>query len=242
MFGSRGAVLAASLLVLLTAAVGGVGAQSDQVTIRVTVVDGDGDPVSGATVAATWGDGERVNATTHSSGETLMDVPAGANVSLSIHDDRYVRNSPYVLGNASQGAVTVGVLEQGRATITVRDDSGLVDDARVQLYRDGELVVDRHAGNASTVTTAPIAQGTYTLAVFEGDRRHEETIEVDSHVNHTVRLGSGTTLLTVDVTDGHYDPARSVSNATVTVDGVGTVQTLAQGRPPLWCRPIRSSP
>lgn len=81
----RRAVLFSVVLVVAATApfVGTAVATQEQATLDVTVVNQDGDPVSGATVNASW-DGGDATATTTSSGRTLIDVPRGADVELTV--------------------------------------------------------------------------------------------------------------------------------------------------------------
>ena len=113
-----------------------VSAQQDQVTVTATVVDQDDRSVGGGVdVQATWDGGSR-NATTASNGQVLLDVPRGADVSIQINDDRYIRNIPYDIESARTQSVEVPVAESATAEITVSNTDGEpVENARVLLYR-----------------------------------------------------------------------------------------------------------
>lgn len=58
-------------------------------------------------------------------------------MSITVDDDQYVRNEPYILQDASSESITVPTAEGGTATVEVADSTGAVDRAIVQLYRDG---------------------------------------------------------------------------------------------------------
>ena len=124
-----------------------VSAQEDQVTISATVVDQDGRSVGGGIdVTAQW-DGGSANGTTASSGQVLLDVPRGANVSIQIDDDRYVRNSPYIVEDATAESVDVPVATSATADITVRNTNNeTVEGARVYLYRGATIVTNQRTG------------------------------------------------------------------------------------------------
>lgn len=126
--------LVVSLVVLTGCLLGttAVAAQND-VTMTVTVVDQNGEPVgSGVTVAATW-DGGETTGQTASNGKVFLDVPEGADVELDIDDDRYVRNQPLLVSDATQRDVDLRVSPQGVATVSVTDT-------------DGEPLSERHLG------------------------------------------------------------------------------------------------
>lgn len=222
-------LLAGAVLLALT----GIGAAQSQVTLTVTVVDQNGDPVSGVDVSATWddGDGGPVNETTRSNGQALVDVPEGADVTLRIHDDEYVRNEPYVVEDASTREVTVPVSEAVVPTINVADSAGEpLADARVRLYRSGTFVTDQRTGDDGTVTTRPVEAGDYRVYVSKsGYVKNRSDVTFTSDGETTVQLSEGSVLLSFSVVDDHFDEPRPVRNASVAVDSVGTVQTLSGG-------------
>src|SRR6056297_2544052 len=147
-----------------------VSAQQDQVTITATVVDqGDDSVGSGVDVMATW-DGGSVNGTTASNGQVLLDVPRGANVSIQITDDRYVRNIPYEIADASTQSVEIPVADSATAEITVRNaNNETVEDARVLLFDLGgnQFVTDQRTGADGTVTTEAVESGSYRLDIMK---------------------------------------------------------------------------
>ncbi|MFB6142958.1 MAG: hypothetical protein ABEJ30_06405 [Halorientalis sp.] len=82
------AVTVLSLLPLATA-----GATQEMSTLEVVVVNEQGDPVAGATLAVSW-DGGNTTETTRANGHALVDVPTGSDVEIDIRSDQYVRNTP----------------------------------------------------------------------------------------------------------------------------------------------------
>lgn len=207
-----------------------VTAQQDRVTITVTVVDQDDRSVGGGVdVMATW-DGGSVNGTTASNGQVLLDVPRGANVSLQIDDDRYVRNIPYDIEDATTQSVEVPVAQSATAEIIVRDtDNEPVENARVLLYRGGQFVTDKRTGADGTVTTPDVAEGNYRLDVRKSGYYTSQSRVIltgEDTVNRTIEAGE--VLLTVSVVDDYFEPAEPL-NATVRIPSLATLQTGANG-------------
>ena len=238
MFEHRSA-LTVGLLTLLVGAgvVAGTAAAQSQVTLTVTVVDQDGDPLSGIDISATWDDGAGgpVNETTRANGQVLMDVPEGANVTLQIDDDEYVRNVPYVVEDAETESVEVAVSESATATVNALNADGQpAENARIRLYRDGNYVVDRNAGSDGTITTRPIEEGEYSVIVTKpGFYRNLTTVPVSGETTTSVRISEGSTLLQAAVVDDHFDDPRPIRDATIRVESNtgfdGTVPTLSDG-------------
>jgi len=221
------------LVAVLVLGLTGIGAAQSQVTLTVNVVDQNGDPVSGVDVSATWanGTGGPVNETTRSNGQALVDVPEGADVTLRIHDDNYVRNEPYVVEDASTRNVEVQVSESVVPTVNVRDSDGEpISNARVRLYRSGTFVTDQRTGDDGSVTTRPVEAGDYRVYVSKsGYVRNRNDVTFTSDGETTVRLSEGSVLVSFSVVDDHFDDPKPVRNASITVDSVGTVQTLSGG-------------
>lgn len=229
MSGVRG-ILAAIVAITLLASVAlaGVAAGQNQVTLTVTVVDGDGDPVSDADLTAEWNGGDATE-TTRSNGQALIDVPEDTDVTITVDHPEYVRNQPYEVEDASGEEVEIGVVESGTATIEVVDDGPLAD-AIVRLRQDGNLVVNTRTGSDGTLTTDAIEQDTYRLTTLkEGYERNRTDLVVDGSVEQTMRVSEGSVVLTVTAMDDHFDPAQSVRNATVSVADIGSVRTLSGG-------------
>ncbi|WP_198560197.1 carboxypeptidase regulatory-like domain-containing protein [Haloarcula sp. Atlit-47R] len=232
-------VLPAVLLALLVGAgvVAGTAAGQSQVTLTVTVVDGDGDPLSGIDISATWdgGAGGPSNETTRANGQALIDVPEGADVMLQIDDGEYVRNVPYVVEDAEAESVEIMVSEAATATVSaVTADGQPAETARIRLYRDGNYVVDRNAGSDGTITTQPVEEGEYSVIVTKpGFYRNLTTVSVSGETTATVRISEGSVLLQAEVVDDHFNDSRPIRDATVQVESDngfdGTVPTLSDG-------------
>jgi len=205
-------------------------AQQDQVTVTATIVDQDGRSVGGGVdVTATW-DGGSVEGTTASNGQVLLDVPRGENVSIQIDDDRYIRNIPYTLEDASTESIDVPVAESGTATITVRNAANeTVENARVLLYSGGQFVTDQRTGADGTVTTPAIERGNYRLDIYKDgyyDNRTRVTVQRRTEINRTIEQGE--VLLTVSVRDDYFQPPEAL-DASVEIPGVGTLETGSDG-------------
>jgi PGF-CTERM protein len=233
---SHRAVLTIVLLTLLGGVSGTAVAQS-QVTLTVTVVDQDGDPLSGIDISATWDDGAGgpSNETTRANGQALIDVPEGATVALQIHDDEYVRNVPYVVSDAEAESIEVAVSESATATVNaVTADGQPAENARIRLYRNGNYVVDRNAGSNGTITTQPVEEGEYSVIVTKpGFYRNLTTASVSGETTTTVRISEGSALLRASVVDEHFNDSRPIRDATIRVQSDsgfdGTVPTLSDG-------------
>ncbi|WP_254279862.1 carboxypeptidase-like regulatory domain-containing protein [Haloarcula marina] len=219
---------------LALAFTGGAAAQQEQTTLTVTVVDQNGDPVGDVDLSATWdgGEGGPVNETTRSNGQALVDVPEGADVTIRVTDDEYIRNQPFTVENASARTVEIDVARTARARITVRDTAGeAVSDARVQLYSDGRFITDQRTRENGTVRTPEIESGEYRLVVSkDGFFRNRTQVTIRNGATPTATLEEGSALVTVTVTDDHFEEPQAVRNASVTVSGAGTVQTLSNGQ------------
>lgn len=233
-----------SLLVATSVvAMGGAGlasAQSETVTLTVSVTTADGTAVGAADITATWDDGS-TTATTASNGKAFVDVPDGADVTIEVEHEDYVRNAPYEVTDASEREVDVDVAAKANATITVEDDDGPVDDARVVLEMDGETVLDEETDDGE-VETGTIEEGTYDLTVSKTEYYTTETeLAVTNDTESTVTIERGTVPLTVNVTDDYFEPPRGVSGATVDVEGAGSVITQSDGTQRLSV-PVNSRP
>jgi len=224
-------LLCAGLLVS-AGAVGAVGGQStEQETLTITVVDSDDESLESIDLTISWeaADGGSINETTRANGQVLVDVPAGADVTITVHDDRYVRNEPFVVENATTEGVDVPVTVAGTATIEVVDADGAVDDAVVGLSRSGTTVMDTRTNDSGTATSQMVEQGTYTLTVQkDGYLRNRTRLTVDGDVTRRVEIQQASRLVTFAVVDDHFEEPRAVSDAQITVAG-NTVTTLSDG-------------
>jgi hypothetical protein len=230
---------AATLLVLLlvvagsTVALSGAATAQSQVTLTVTVVDQDGDPLSNIDISATWDDGAGgpVNETTRANGQALVDVPAGADVQITVNDDEVVRNVPFTVEDASTRDVEVEVAPGATATVSVVGSGGdPVEDARVRLFTDGNYATDQQTGSDGTVTTPLIEEGTYTvIATKPGFFRNTTRATFVGENSTSITLTEGSVLVTFSVVDDHFEPNETMRDATIRVGDVGSVQTLSDG-------------
>jgi len=221
-------------LVVFVAAVGApVGAESttqQKVTITVEVVDRNGSPLARATVNASW-DGGNTTETTKSNGKALVDVPEGERVELDVTHAHYTRNFPFVIDSATADKeYTVEAAQKGSATIRTTNVAGEPVDATVRVRADGREVASGDSGNDGTFQTGTIERREYQMTVVRPEYfRNRTTLRVTGQVEQTVRIERGSVAVEFVVTDDHFDPPRAVENATVSVDGVGSVQTLGNG-------------
>src|SRR6056297_2767606 len=172
---TRTTALLLTVVVLLSGVPMTATAQTTQdVTLTISVVDRDGDPVAEAGVEATW-DGGNATETTRSNGQALIDVPSGANVEIDVTSDEYIRNTDYDIESASAGDVEITVAEKGSATVEVTNEQGTpVQGAWVRLWQDGTRVVNERTDENGVHETDAIEQGEYHLFVFkEGYLRND---------------------------------------------------------------------
>lgn len=212
-----------------------VSAQEDEVTLTVTVIDQSGDTVGGVPISATWDDGAGgpVNETTAANGRAFVDVPAGANVNITVDDDEYIRNFPYEVEDASTQDINVTVSQSATATISVNNTAGNpVENARVFLRRSGDFVTNQRTDANGTVTTPAVEEGDYTLDIRRSGyyyNRTDVTITGEASVNRTIE--SGTVSVTFNITDDHFQPPQAIEGASVAIPSIGTtLQTLSNGQ------------
>lgn len=226
-------VVAGSLAMMGIAGVAGpaVAQETELVTLTVTVVDDEGESLGNVGLEATWSadGGGSVAETTRANGQVLLDVPRGADVTITIDDEAYVRNEPFVHEDASTGPVNVTVREAGTATVEVVDAEGAVADAQVRLWRAGTTVVRNRTSAEGTHTSTLIEQGQYHLTVRKsGYLTNRTTVTVDGNVTERVTLSQASRLVTFHVTDDHFDRPRSLTAVAITVGG-NMVTTLSNG-------------
>lgn len=220
----RSAIIGVALLAVAALAVGGVAGQSDAVTLTVSVVDQDGDPVSGADVEATWetdsGETRSVTGTTASNGKVFLDVDEGATVDLDIEDDTYIRNRPLTVENASESDIELPVTRSGTATISVEDASNRSQaDARVTI-RDEEGVVDRgQTDDDGVYESERLERGEYDVSVVKpGYFESARDVTVGLGTEATVRIERGSVTLNLRVVDDHFDPPVVIEEGSVGVE------------------------
>ena len=243
---ARASVLA--LLLIASVAVGGIGTATADTAVKVTVVTQGGNPVSGATLNATW-DGGSTTATTVSNGQTFIDVPEDKEVAIEVQSDSYVRNDPYVIenpGDVGDDGVEIGVYEDALATITVENTQGnAVPNAEVTLVKNDFAVIDGKTDQNGQIESDYIEVGTdepYELTVEKrGYLSNTKTLQVQGHVRPTVTLQRGQVQASITVVDPYFDPPRPIENVTVQVGSVATSQTLSNGAQTFQV-PVNSEP
>jgi PGF-CTERM protein len=209
------------------------GAAADDVTLEVTIVDSDGAALSDVLVTATWngGEGGPINRTTAPNGRALFGVPDGADVEITIRDDRYLRNVPYEVESATDRSEEVPVSLSGRATITVEDANGPVENADVVLFQDGRRVDSRQTNASGVATTDLVERDSYRLRVRKaGYLTNTTDITVGERENdRTVQIRRGSAEVEFSVTDETFKPPRPIENATVDIRNGATLPTLNNG-------------
>lgn len=203
---------------------GNATAGADLVTLEITVVDTDGNPVGRANVNVTY-DGGGNETRTFSNGEALVDVPRGVSPSVRVSHDDYVRNFPVRVGTVDESTQTeVTVYERASATIEVDDGESAVEGARVVLKKDGDLrTVERGRTDADgAYRTDAIEAGNYTATVVrEGYLEEEVAFAASGEVSASVTLERARTNVDFTVLDGHFENATPVTDAEVTVSNDG---------------------
>lgn len=221
-------LLSAVLLLSVVAGATPVAAQ-DTVTLTVSVVDQNDNPVGGSTIEASW-DGGETTARTASNGKAFVDVPSGADVELQIDSDDYVRNSPYLVENARAEDVTVEVARQGTLTVETTSGDEPLSDVQVTLKKSGDTVVQKETGDDGTITTDVIEQGRYFLQLYKpGYYRNATYVAVNESASTTVSMVAGTTNAEFEVVDDRFDQPQQVSGAQVKIDGIGSQRTSSSG-------------
>lgn len=225
---SRGPLLFAAIVLLSVVAGASPAAAQEEVTLTVSVVDQSGAAVGGATIDATW-DGGESSARTASNGKAFVDVERGADVTLRVTADEYVRNSPFTVENARSEEVTVDVARKGRVTISTTDDGEPLSGVSVKLKKDGVTAVDDRTNDDGRLRSPVIEQGRYYLVLSKpGYYRNATYVDVAQSSSVSVEMAEGTTNVEVRVVDDHFEEPRRVPDAEVSVEGIGS-QRLSGG-------------
>ncbi|PSP58437.1 hypothetical protein BRC72_04750 [Halobacteriales archaeon QH_7_66_36] len=218
-------------VLVLVSSLGGVPAatadQSADATLTVSVVTESGAGIRDATINATWDGGQTV-VQTAGNGKAFVDVPEGADVSLSVESDEYIRNLPRVVEDASTREVTVEVAPKGKLTVAVNDQQGSVENARVRVQTDQGTVVTGRTSADGTFTTPDIEQGEYAVELFKaGYYRNLTRQTVGESTLLDVSMRRGTTNVQFEVVDDNFSPPQTVSEARVEITDIGTQRLTA---------------
>jgi len=216
------------LLVLsVVVASGGAVAQSDgeTVTLTVTVHDRADNPISNAELDAEW-DGGSTTATTAGNGKAFLDVPAGAEVAISVTHPQYVRSSPYIVSEASEREVEVEVYRKSSVRLEVSDDEGSVAGASVLIERGGLDVATGTTNQNGVYESGVIQAGSYTVTVSKpGYYTRRKSLDVEGDIRNRVALRRGSVAVTIRVVDPHFNPPQPVSSAAVSVGDAPSERT-----------------
>ncbi|MHB9288630.1 carboxypeptidase regulatory-like domain-containing protein [Halobacteriales archaeon Cl-PHB] len=227
------AALAVLVLLVSAAAPFGVGtaAAAEQVTLEVTVVDRTGGTVSDVKLSATWDGGGPVNETTRANGKALIDVPAGADVDISVHHDTYMRNFPYSVEDAAGESVQIDVAQKGQITVAVGSSEGPLTDAQVWLKRGARYPAAVQTDSNGQVTIGPVEQGDYELVVRKpGYLENDTRVTVGGESSRQMTLHRASVTASFTVVDDHFENPKAVENASVAIPAIGSsVTTLANG-------------
>ena len=219
-------VLFALVLAASAATPTALGAQQEA-TVSVTLLDQDGERVSGVTLTASWSGGD-ATATTDANGRATIEAPDGASVAIDVEDDTYLQNVPTVVTANERSEVTVHVAERGAATVRVDSAAGeSLSGARVVLSRNNSTIVSGTTDASGEFTAEPIEQGNYRLTVVKaGFVTDVRSLSVDaSSVRQSVTLEPGTVSVRFRVVDDRFDDPRPLDGATVAVESVGRFES-----------------
>lgn len=210
-----------AVIVLAVLAAGG--AAGADVTLTVSVVDQDGEPIAGTDVVGTWetesGETGTATGTTASNGKVFLDVPEEATVTLDIDDDTYIRNRPLTVERASESEIELEVVRSGTAAISVVDSRERPqEDARVRIRQEGRTVESGQTDDSGLYTSSRLERGTYTLSVVKpGFTERTQELTVDGASNASVEIERGTVTLDVRVFDDHFDPPEEIETGVIRV-------------------------
>ncbi len=206
-----------------------VAAQEDVVTLTVSVQAPNGSGVSNAELNASW-DGGSTTETTAGNGMAFIDVPEGADVSIEVTSDRYVRNEPFTVTDASEQDVTIDVYRKATVEVSVSDQSGPLADAQVIVRQRGDVVTVGRTASDGVFETEAIEAGDYGVTVRKrGYYRNTTDLEVTGTTTTSLQVRRGSVTLQFNVTDPHFAPPEPVGDVTLNLDSVGQFQTLASG-------------
>lgn len=224
------ALLVSPLTVAAAPAVTQASTDEADVTLRVTVVNAQGDPLGNAEVTVSY-DGEEQTAETFSTGEALFDVPEGATVEIMPTHPMLVKNNPMTVQNIEGNTdVTVTMHPAATGEISVVDGSGnAVADADVQLRKEGRTVLAATGttGSDGSYTTPELERGNYTVEITKpGYYEEQTTVTLSGDTDVPVEVEQGSVTVDFSVVDSHFDPAEPVRANIEIEDASGTIGTF----------------
>ncbi|MFD1647496.1 carboxypeptidase regulatory-like domain-containing protein [Haloarchaeobius litoreus] len=200
------------------------------VTLRVTVVNAQGDPLGNAEVTVSY-DGQEQTRETVSNGEALFDVPEGVSIEITPSHPMLVKNNPVTIQNVEGNTdVTVTMYPAATGQISVVDGSGnAVADADVQLRKEGRTVLAATGttGSDGTYTTPELERGNYTIEVTKPGYYEEQTrVTLSGDTDVPVEVEQGSVTVDFSVVDSHFDPAEPIQANIEIEDAGGTIGTF----------------
>jgi len=226
------APVASAAPVASTAAADGA-ASNAQVTITVSVVDQNGDPVEDANVTVTYEDTVQTGET-FANGKAFFDVPEGADVTVDVSKDGLALNRPAsVQGVDGETVVDVQLFPAATAVLTVQTPDGQpIEGARVRLEKDDEVLAaatGETAANGTFVAT-DLERGDYSVALSaDGYYSTSTTFVVRNRAGKTVTMEPGTVSVKVQTVDGHVSDPRPVSATVELYEGDQFVSNVSTG-------------
>ncbi|WP_257298447.1 carboxypeptidase regulatory-like domain-containing protein [Haloarchaeobius sp. FL176] len=226
-------LLVSPMAVAAGSAVAPASASDTDVTLRVTVVNQQGDPLGNAEVTVSYDDQERTSET-FATGEALFDVPEGATVEITPTHPMLVKNNPVTVENV-QGTtdVTVTMYPSATGEISLVDGSGnAVSDADVQLRKDGRTVLadTGTTGSDGTYTTPALERGNYTVRITKpGYYEERRTVTLSGDTDVPVEVEQGSATVDFSVVDAHFEPTEPLQANIEIEDAGGTVGTFRTG-------------
>jgi len=200
------------------------------VTLTVGVTTPEEQPVSDAELTVTWENGSTTE-TTAANGKAFVDVPEGADVSISVDHPEFVRNNPVEVTDATEREVDVTVYPKASVTLAVVDSNGApVQNARVRLFKRGRVAIDETSGGDGTVSTGEIESGEYRILVTKPGFLTREFTRNTSAATWNLTIERDFVTVTFNVRDGHFSPPRAIENATIEGRTIGAVRTTSDGR------------
>ncbi len=189
----------------------------DPVTLDITVLDRDGEPVSNAELTVVWADNQTVEET-RANGRALVDVPAGADVEIRVDHPEYTRNRPFTVTDATSRAVEVPVALSGVAGLTVLEGEQPVPDTQLTVREPGgPVVAELTTGDDGTAETGRLEQGQYEVTT-ERPGYFDETVSLEldrEQVERSIAVESGRVTVSFAVFDDHFDPPEPIEGATI---------------------------